>query len=187
MKGVCMGGMDSTHKNQQGVYTLVIRCSRRSRITVGRHLTLLLRRGWYLYSGSALGRGSTSLEGRIGRHLTREKKHFWHIDRILSSDSTRVVLVVFAKTRSKMECKLNAALLSDSGIRVPVRGVGSTDCRCESHFLMTRDSLRVLRQRVRSCYARLGLRPRTLEGPRIAESAFQLIGRADRGRNSSQN
>jgi Uri superfamily endonuclease len=171
----------------RGVYTLIICCSRRSRIIVGRHLTLLLRRGWYLYSGSALGRGSTSLEGRISRHLTREKKHFWHIDRILSSDSTCVVLVVFAKTTSKMECKLNAALLKDSGIRVPVGGVGSADCRCESHFLMTRDSLGVLRQKVRLCYTRLGLRPHSLEGPRIAESVFQLISRADRRCNSSQN
>jgi Uri superfamily endonuclease len=178
---------DSTYKNHRGVYTLVIRCSRPSRITVGRHLTLLLRRGWYLYSGSALGRGSTSLEGRVSRHLTQEKKHFWHIDRILSSDSTRVVLVVFAKTTGRMECQLNAALLKDSGIRVPVRGVGSTDCKCESHFLTTRDTLGVLGRRVRSCYTRLGLRPHTLEGPRIAESVFQLISRADRGRNSSQN
>jgi Uri superfamily endonuclease len=171
----------------RGIYTLIIRCSRPSRITVGRHLTVLLKRDLYLYSGSALGRGSTSLQGRISRHLTRDKKHFWHIDRILSSDSTRVVLVVFAKTTRKMECKLNVALLKYSGIGVPMKGVGSTDCRCESHFLITRDSLGVLRQRVRLCYTRLGLRPRTLEGPRIAESAFQLISRAYRGRNSSQN
>ncbi len=170
---------DSSHKKHQGVYTLIIRSSRPCRITVGRHLTVLLKRGWYLYSGSALGRGSTSLEGRISRHLTRDKKHFWHIDRILSSDSTRVVLVVFAKTTSKMECKLNGALLRDSGIGVPTRGVGSTDCRCKSHFLMTRYRMGVLRQRVRSCYTRLGLRPRTMEGPRIAESAFQLTSRAD--------
>ena len=171
----------------RGVYTLIIRCSRPSRITVGRRLTLLLRRGWYLYSGSALGSGSTSLEWRISRHLTQEKKRFWHIDRILASDSTRVASVIFAKTTSKIECKLNAAILKDSGIRVLVRGVGSTDCRCESHFLITRDSLGTLRQSVRSCYSRLGLRPSTLEGPRIAESAFQLISRADRGRSSSQN
>jgi len=171
----------------RGIYTLIIRCSRPARIKVGRHLTLRLRRGWYLYSGSALGRGSTSLEWRISRHLTQEKKHFWHIDRILSSDSTRVVSVIFAKTTSKMECKLNAALLKDPGIRVPGRWVGSTDCRCESHFLTTRDTLDVLRQKVRLCYTRLGLRPRTLECSRIAESAFQLISRADRARNSSQN
>jgi Uri superfamily endonuclease len=170
----------------RGVYTLIIRCSRPSKITVGRHLTVLLKRDLYLYSGSALGRGSTSLEGRISRHLTRDKTHFWHIDRILSSDSTRVVSVVFAKTTSKMECKLNGALLKCSGIRVIMRGVGSTDCGCESHFLITKDKLDVLRQRVRSCYTGLGLCPRTLEGPRIVESAFQLISRADRGCDSSQ-
>jgi Uri superfamily endonuclease len=165
-------------KNHQGVYTLIIRSSQRSRITVGRHLTILLKRGLYLYSGSALGRGSTSLEHRINRHLAQEKTHFWHIDRILSSGSTRVILVVFAKTTSKTECKLNKALLKDSGIGVPTKGVGSTDCECESHFLVTRYSLSVLQKKVKSCYSRLGLRPHTLSGPEITGSAFQLISRA---------
>jgi Uri superfamily endonuclease len=162
----------------RGVYTLIIRSSRPSRITVGRHLTMLLKRGLYLYTGSALGRGSTSLEHRINRHLAREKTHFWHIDRILSSGSTRVVLVVFAKTTGKMECKLNKAFLKDSGIGVPMKGVGSTDCGCESHFLVTRYTLNVLRKKVKSCYSRLGLRPHTLMHLKIAGSAFQLISRA---------
>jgi Uri superfamily endonuclease len=162
----------------RGVYTLIIRSSGPSRITVGRHLTILLKRGLYLYSGSALGRGSTSLEHRISRHITLEKTHFWHIDRILSSSSTRVVLVVFAKTTSKMECKLNKLLLKDSGIRAPMKGVGSTDCGCESHFLITRYTLSVLREKVESCYGRLGLRPHTLEASTVTESAFQLNSRA---------
>jgi Uri superfamily endonuclease len=169
---------ESNHKNHQGVYTLIIRSSRPSRITVGRHLTILLKRGLYLYSGSALGRGSTSLEHRINRHLAREKTHFWHIDRILSSGSTRVVLVVFAKTTGKMECKLNKELLKDSSIRAPMKGVGSTDCGCESHFLITRYTLSVVRKKVKSCYSRLGLRQHSLRAPKITGSAFQLIGRA---------
>jgi Uri superfamily endonuclease len=156
----------------RGVYTLIIRSSQPCRIKVGRQLSVFLERGLYLYTGSALGRGSTSLEGRISRHLSREKKRFWHIDRILSSDSARVVSVIFASTTSRMECKMNTALLKDSGIGIPMRGIGSTDCRCKSHFLMARYPLGILRQKVRSCYTGLGLRPRMLQDHRMTGSAI---------------
>ena len=126
-------------------------------------MLVFLKGGLYLYTGSALGRGPTSLEGRISRHLGRRKRSFWHIDRILSSNFVRVVSVVFANTTSKMECKVNTALLKESGIGVLARGVGSSDCRCESHFLWARCTSAVLRRKVRSCYIRLGLRPHTLE------------------------
>ncbi len=150
------------HKNHQGVYTLIIRSTVPHKVAVGRHLSVFFQRGLYLYTGSALGRGSTSLEGRIRRHLGRKKKNFWHVDRILSSGSTRVVSVVFAKTRSKLECEVNVILLRDPDIEVLTKGIGSSDCRCESHLLTARCPLGVLRQKVRSCYARLRLRPRKL-------------------------
>jgi Uri superfamily endonuclease len=171
-------GRDSAHKNHHGVYTLIIRSSQPCRITVGRCLSISLERSLYIYTGSAVGRGSTSLEGRITRHLRQEKKRFWHIDRILSSGSARVASVVFAETARKMECKTNTALLKDSCIVVPVRGVGSTDCKCESHFLMTRYTLGVLRQKVRLCYAKLGLRPRVLEDRRALGLAYHRTSRA---------
>lgn len=156
-------GKNTTHKNHQGVYTLIIRLPAPCRIAVGRHLAVLFKRGLYLYTGSALGRGSTSLEGRIGRHLSRHKNDFWHIDRILSSDSRSVVSVVFAKTTSKAECRVNAALLMDPEIEVLAKGIGSSDCKCESHFLAAGCTLSVLRRKVRLCYTSLSLHPRTLK------------------------
>jgi len=150
----------------RGVYTLIIRSTERRKVPVGKHLSVSFQRGLYLYTGSALGQGSSSLEGRIGRHLSREKKNFWHIDRVLSSDSAHVVSVIFAKTPSKAECKVNTALLRDSGIDALAKGIGSSDCRCESHFLMAKCTLGVLRQKVRSSYTGLGLRPHELEDHR---------------------
>ncbi len=149
----------TTHKNHQGVYTLIIRSTDRRRIRVGRHLSVSLERGLYLYTGSGQGRGSTSLEGRIGRHLSQEKKNFWHIDRILSSDSVHVVSLIFARTTRKAECRVNAALLKDPDIAVLAKGVGSSDCKCESHFLIAKCELSVLREKVRRRYVRLDLRP----------------------------
>jgi endonuclease-3 len=162
----------------RGIYTLIIRSYQPRRIRVGRCLSVSLERGLYIYTGSAVGRGSTSLEGRISRHLRQEKKRFWHIDWILSSGSARVLSVVFAKTARKMECKTNLEFLKDSCIVVPVRGIGSADCRCESHFLMTRYTLGVLRQKVRLCYAKLGLRPRVFEDCRGLGPTYHRTSRA---------
>jgi len=149
----------SAERNQQGAYTLIIRSSQPRRITVGRHLSVVLERGLYLYTGSALGRGSTSLEWRLSRHLSREKKNLWHIDRILASDSTCLVSAIVASTKSRIECRVNTVLLRDPSIRVMLKGIGSSDCKCESHFLMARCGLDALQRKVRSCYAGLGFRP----------------------------
>jgi Uri superfamily endonuclease len=171
-------GGATTDKNHQGVYTLIIRSTVPHKVDVGRHLSVFFQRGLYLYTGSALGRGSTSLEGRIRRHLSQEKKDFWHVDRILSSGSTRVVAVVFAKTRSKLECEVNSMLLTDPEIGVLARGIGSSDCRCESHLLKARCTQGVLRRRVRSCYARLRLRPCKWQITGLAGSADLRHGRS---------
>jgi len=141
----------------RGVYTLIIRLTRRCVTTAGRRLRVSLGRGLYLYTGSALGCGSASLEGRVGRHLRRVKKEFWHIDRILACRHARVVSVVFARTARKRECTVNAAILHNSNVRVPCRGVGSSDCRCSSHLLAAVGPLRSVEGFVRSSYARAGL------------------------------
>jgi endonuclease-3 len=142
----------------RGVYTLIIRLSRPCVTTAGENLPVSLRRGLYLYTGSALGRGSTSLEGRIGRHLRRVKKEFWHIDRILACKHAQIVSVVFAKITRKGECTVNAAILHNPNIKVPCKGVGSSDCMCSSHLLAANDRLRSVEKVVRSSYAGLGLR-----------------------------
>jgi Uri superfamily endonuclease len=151
----------------RGVYTLIICSTEPCKVLAGRRHSVALERGLYLYTGSALGRGSTSLEGRIGRHLSREKRDFWHIDRILSSESVHVISVILAKTTTRSECKVNTELLKDSGISVLVRGIGASDCRCKSHFLAAKDRPDALKRKIKSSYARLGLRPYELRDRRI--------------------
>ena len=146
----------------RGVYTLIIRFPHRCKATVGTGFSLIIDPGLYLYTGSALGHGSTSLESRIGRHLRRDKHAFWHIDRLLACPSAEVVSVVFAETTRNAECRVNAAVLRDSKVKVPFRGIGSSDCRCASHFLLAERSFRSLLRRVGSCYSSLRLSPHVL-------------------------
>lgn len=143
----------------KGVYTLIIRFASPCRTSLAEQGSILLGRGLYLYTGSAQGRGSTSLRRRVQRHLGHKKKQFWHIDRILACESARVISVVFAETRGKLECRVNAGLLRDSRVGIVGIGIGSSDCRCKSHFLAAKPSLLLLTRIVKSSYVRLGLRP----------------------------
>jgi len=158
----------------KGVYTLIIRFFHPRRTRLGKNGSVVLGSGLYLYTGSALGRGSISLEARIQRHLRRKKREFWHIDRILACESARVVSVVFAETASRAECRVNVGLLQDPRIGILRGGIGSSDCRCESHFLVANESLRSLERRVGSRYMRLGLKPRVMRKPSVGHGG-QLL------------
>ena len=158
-------------KNHQGVYTLIIRSMRPHRIKVGERLSIVLERSTYLYTGSALGRGSTSLEWRLGRHMSRKKRQFWHVDRILSCGSTRLVSVVLARTGSRVECRVNTVLLGIPDVRSSTKRVGSSDCKCQSHLLAAKCGPYAVQLRVASCYASLGLDPFVLKSPRTYGSS----------------
>lgn len=155
----------SPKKYHRGVYNLIIRFNRECAVRKVRGAVLLLEPGLYIYTGSARGSGSTSLEQRVRRHLTRDKKQFWHIDRILHCRSAEVVAVVFAETRRDAECSVNAALTEDPHISTLGKWIGSSDCRCRSHFLIAKGSLRPLIFRVRHAYERVGLNPHVLKDP----------------------
>jgi len=153
----------------KGVYTLIIRFLRPCKTRIGRHRTVALPHGLYVYTGSGVGRGSTSLEGRVQRHLRRKKRKLWHIDRILACQPARVMSVVFAEATARQECRVNAAFMGDLHFRLLQSGIGSSDCQCESHFLLAKESLRPLLCRVRSHYLELGLTPLVLRNPNTQE------------------
>jgi Uri superfamily endonuclease len=121
----------------KGSYTIVVFVPVKMRIEIGSLGTHEFPRGYYAYTGSALGEDSLSLGGRIRRHLRRSKKKRWHIDHLLSGDNARVRAVIAAHTEKKMECELNRCLRDGLRAEIPVKGFGSSDCqgRCGSHLL----------------------------------------------------
>ena len=124
--------------NAKGTYTLVILVALETRIDVGALGTRDFSEGYYAYTGTAFGKNAQSLAGRILRHLRRDdKKKRWHIDYLLAADNVKVISVVAAYTKEKMECKINQRLRDSLQATIPVRGFGSSDCRkkCGSHLL----------------------------------------------------
>jgi Uri superfamily endonuclease len=108
----------------KGTYVLLLKLERDSRVGVGRLGILEFRKGWYAYVGSGMG----SLEKRIERHFSKEKKRYWHIDYLL--EKGRVSKVIYFGS-GKMECKLAEKL---AGRFEGVSGFGCSDCPCRSHL-----------------------------------------------------
>jgi len=120
-----------------GIYTLLLFVSEEVSLTVGKLGKQNFPRGYYSYTGSALGKGATSLKHRIARHLRKQKPRFWHIDYLLADENVSVEAVLAAETNKKMECYINSHIKGIEGAEVPVKGFGASDCRknCGSHLL----------------------------------------------------
>jgi Uri superfamily endonuclease len=109
----------------KGSYVLVLQLSKDREITVGKLGTLLFKKGYYVYVGSALN----GLEHRLQRHLRNEKRLHWHIDYLLAYAS--IVDIFFREGDTREECAI-AHSFASSLISIP--HFGCSDCSCKSHL-----------------------------------------------------
>jgi len=127
----------SSEFSTTGIYTLLLFLPKQVTLTVGKLGKQRFPMGYYTYTGSALGKGASSLKHRIARHLRKEKRRFWHIDYLLADENVSVEAVIVAETNENMECKTNQHIKTIMGAKVQVKGFGASDCRknCKSHLL----------------------------------------------------
>jgi len=111
----------------KGTYCIIIHLIRNTTIEVGKKGNITFNRGYYVYIGSALN----SLESRLKRHLSSNKKLFWHIDYLLASSNAKIIDIVFAVDDGKWECHL-ALEIAKKGVEI--RAFGCSDCKCSSHL-----------------------------------------------------
>lgn len=114
-----------------GVYILSVQLERDRHLRVGGLGGHLFRRGLYFYVGSA----QRNLAHRLRRHLSEHhngKKFHWHIDYLLAHASVRHIWG-FA-TPKEWECRLSRRLSVLNGVHIPLKGFGSSDCRCNTHL-----------------------------------------------------
>ncbi len=118
----------------KGAYVLILRLPLDSSITIGSLGTHVFAKGTWLYVGSAMGNGSTSLEKRVRRHFQSRKNIHWHIDYLLSEKASLQAAII-VESSSPAECKIAEALEKDKECIPGPKGFGSTDCthRCISH------------------------------------------------------
>jgi Uri superfamily endonuclease len=114
----------------KGTYALVLHLPQHERLTVGKLGDFWFPTGYYLYFGSALN----SLEGRLRRHLTREKKQHWHIDYLTAV--AQIVQTWWTFDDNKIECSWAQRSLVKGNASVLIPGFGSSDCRaCPAHLV----------------------------------------------------
>lgn len=114
-----------------GTYVLLVRLDTPLALTPGRLGEVVLPAGLLAYVGSAHGPGG--LRARLLRHLRRDKPAHWHVDALTAA--APVAEIWLRASGERLECGWARALASRPGVREPVRGFGSSDCRCRSHLL----------------------------------------------------
>ena len=119
----------------RGIYLLFLKIEEDIELEIGSLGMQSLSKGSYIYVGSAFGPGG--LEKRLYRHKRKEKKIFWHIDYLLNNENCRIKSIGKLYSDQKLECELNKAihlLFQNDGL-YPIKGFGSSDCKCQSHLL----------------------------------------------------
>ena len=64
-------------KPEGGTYALILVCPSKKRVQIGKLGSLEMRRGFYVYVGSALGPGG--LRARVAHHQKVSQRPHWHI------------------------------------------------------------------------------------------------------------
>ena len=120
---------------RKGTYILIMTLGSDREIQVGALGTLYFPKGSYCYVGSAMN----GLDQRVSRHLSRDKKIRWHIDRLpLAADS---VEAYESYPDYVPECEL-ARMAEECGMVPFADGFGCSDCSCRTHlFSSTPDSI----------------------------------------------
>lgn len=120
--------MKDEARNNKGNYCLIISNKRDSTIKIGARGMMLFKKGYYVYVGSALN----SLNKRIERHISKEKKKHWHIDYFLLDKNTELNEVIFTYSTKKIECDISNEINKNSNGYVEL--FGCSDCNCVSHL-----------------------------------------------------
>ncbi|MBE2900869.1 DUF123 domain-containing protein [Methanothermobacter thermautotrophicus] len=128
----------------KGTYCLIIKCRGTER-RIGSLGTISFPPGFYVYVGS----GFSSLEARIKRHLSSEKKRRWHIDHFL--EDAEVECVLYTTDERRLECEVSEKLHGDRSIDK----FGCSDCRCTSHLHHFKDKNEAL-ETVERAFRELG-------------------------------
>jgi len=121
-----------------------MKLSERKVIKVGRLGAISFAGGFYAYVGSALN----GIESRTKRHLSSDKKPFWHIDYLL--EQGLIMSTIMSETDKKIECKIAGNLATT----LPsIAGFGSSDCKCKSHLYFERNE-QALQEKVLEAFDR---------------------------------
>lgn len=128
----------------KGCYCLIIYVKKLSKIKIGKQGEIKFKKGTYVYIGSAMN----SLESRLKRHLSNEKKLHWHIDYLLKNKNAKIVEIIYNTSTKKIECNLSQYITTKTN---NIKNFGCSDCACESHLYYFKNRKEAIEQ-VKNAY-----------------------------------
>jgi Uri superfamily endonuclease len=142
----------------KGTYTILLACERPVRVCFGRSGRANVNPGYYLYTGSALGQGAVSLEGRLARHERTRKRKRWHVDYLTSRRGCKFEGAVYLISNECLECRVNQAIKQSLKTQLIIPRLGASDCKCDGHLFRIAENVNGNRLLVRleQIYSRYG-------------------------------
>ena len=125
----------SSSEKRRGTYVLFLTFNSSFSSEVGSLGHIYLPPGEYCYVGSAMG----GLAHRLDRHLSKDKKIRWHIDRLTMAADHMVAFESYPDPVP--ECDLGA-IAKESGCIPAVKGFGCSDCKCFTHLFSVPENAR---------------------------------------------
>lgn len=134
-------------RSEGGTYALLLCALRATSVRAGRLGEFGIRRGTYVYVGSAFGPGGVL--ARVRHHLRVSSAPRWHIDYL--RPAVRIREVWYSHDPARREHQWARAIAALRGASIPLSGFGASDCNCEAHLFFFRPapSLRAFRRRIR--------------------------------------
>lgn len=114
-----------------GTYALFIDLEREVQMQVGALGLCTFPRGTHVYAGSAM-RG---LRTRLARHVRREKRVHWHVDRLTTAGGCQVLGAVVFTSPVHLECDIVGYLEEVKGAEVRPPRFGASDHVCQGHLI----------------------------------------------------
>jgi Uri superfamily endonuclease len=112
-----------------GTYLLLLECTRRGELAIGKLGVMMAEPGYYLYVGSAYGPGGVS--ARISHHRKTAVRPHWHIDYLRTVAGLVDAWCVFDR---RCEHEWAQLLMQHKNTVIPLKKFGSSDCGCLTHL-----------------------------------------------------
>lgn len=113
---------------EHSLYTIYLQINSVKEVSIGSLGRFTFPKGIYVYVGSA----KKNIVHRIHRHKEIEKKYHWHFDYLRPHGKITKIITYEA---SITECGLADKIREDLHGTFPVKGFGSSDCKCRSHLI----------------------------------------------------
>ena len=132
--------MGSLLVSKIGTYIVVLKSDQGKTIQIGKLAQLEIKKGYYVYVGSAMGPGGVA--ARLKHHSKISKRPHWHLDYLRAETEFYEAYALHSSERK--ECEWAALMLGNKEASEPMKGFGSSDCQCNTHLFYFPSSVKTV-------------------------------------------